>query len=447
MKRYFGTDGIRGKVNDELTAELAFEIGKSAAYTLKENGGKGFFLGKDTRISCDMLAAALTAGITAMGMDVYNCGVIPTPAVALITNLLGATAGIMVSASHNPPEFNGIKFIFSDGYKLSDSLEEKIEENLRVVEKKYASATSVGRFEILPGAKETYIRYVLKRVVPDFDLKGMKIVVDTANGAAYTIAPEIFRLLGARVSVINNIPDGLNINERCGSTHPDMLSKTVITEGADCGIAFDGDADRCIMVDEQGNVVDGDKLMVINALDMFERKRLKANTVVATVMSNIGMEIALKSKGIKIERTTVGDRYVVEKMRQIGANIGGEQAGHIIFADYSTTGDGIITALLTLKVMITKGHKLSSLASVVDIYPQVVRNVPVRDKEAFLKNKKIKEKITGINDILMEGRIVVRPSGTEPVIRIMIEGKDEKEITAIADDVSEFITRRLGGVD
>ena len=445
MKRYFGTDGIRGKVNEELTAELAFEVGKSAAYTLKDHGGKGFFLGKDTRISCDMLGTALTAGATAMGMDIYDCGVIPTPAIALITKLLGATAGIMISASHNPPEFNGIKFISSDGYKLSDSLEEKIEKNLKVVEKKYVPATSVGRFEMLPGTKETYIRYVLKKVVPDLDLEGMKIVLDTANGAAYTIAPEIFRLLGAQVVVINDLPDGLNINERCGSTHPEGLSKTVIEEGANCGIAFDGDADRCIMVDEQGNIVDGDKLMVINALDMKERKVLKANAVVATVLSNVGMEIALKREGIKLERTKVGDRYVVERMRQIGANIGGEQAGHIIFTDYSTTGDGIITALLTLKVMIRKSKPLSELASCIEIYPQIMRNIPIKNKEKFVEDVEIRERVRSINDTLREGRLIVRPSGTEPVVRIMVEGRDEKEISAIADDLSGFIMKRLGG--
>lgn len=446
--RMFGTDGVRGVANRDLDCHLAFKLGQAGAYVLSKGKKRPkILIGKDTRLSGDMLEAALIAGICSAGADALVVGVMPTAAIAYLTRHYEVDAGVVISASHNPMEYNGIKFFDGNGYKLPDKMEDEIEAIIKGQEQvdiPVPVGDEIGRKVPVPNALQDYVNF-LKGTI-DVDLSGLKLAVDCANGAAYKVAPIVFSQLGAEVKVINDNPNGVNINYNCGSTHPEGLQRFVIEAGADVGLAFDGDADRLIAVDEKGQLVDGDQIMVICALDMKERGVLKRNTVVATVMSNIGFDIALKKAGCNFIKTKVGDRYVLEEMLQGGYNIGGEQSGHIIFLDYSTTGDGILTALQLLSVMKRNNRRMSELASVMQRFPQVLVNAKVspEKKDSYMDDPIISEEISRIEAKFKgAGRVLIRPSGTEPLIRVMIEGADHKEIEDSASRLARLIEERL----
>jgi phosphoglucosamine mutase len=452
MGRLFGTDGVRGVANSELTPDLAFNLGKAGAYVLrKENERPNIIIGKDTRISGDMLENALTAGILAVGGNVIKVGVIPTPAVAYLVRYYNADAGIVISASHNPYEYNGIKFFNGDGYKLDDSIEERIEDIIirDIDPNSHLSGDEIGTcLEGEDNATEMYTRYVLSTM--NMRLEGMTVVLDCANGASYITSPKIYEELGAKVITIGCNPNGININDKIGSTHPELLQKKVIEEGADVGLAFDGDADRLIVVDEKGQVIDGDKTICICAKMLKEEGKLKNNIVTATVMSNLGFHKFIEEIGAKVEVTDVGDRYVLESMLQTGCVIGGEQSGHIIFRDYATTGDGAISSLQFLRAMITSGKTASELSNEVTLYPQVLCNARVSNayKESFRTDHEIQKMIASIESVLAgEGRVLIRPSGTEPLVRVMIEGKDEQKITTMAQDLADLISSKFKGAN
>lgn len=441
--KLFGTDGIRGKANHHpMTGEMAFEVGRAAAYVLKKKHGRDIILiGKDTRLSGYMLESALTSGICSMGVDVVLVGPMPTPGIAFVTRSLRVDAGIVISASHNPYDDNGIKFFSSDGLKLPDSIENEIEKAVfsSALKKIRPEGDGIGKAHRVDDASGRYIEYVKAAFPKGKTLEGLKIVVDCANGSAYKITPSVLHELGAEVIAINNTPDGKNINADCGATHPEAMQRAVLEYKADIGIAHDGDADRVILCDAKQEIVDGDKIMAICALDMKREGRLKTKTVVATVMSNIGFEMCLKKAGINVIRTQVGDRYVVEEMLRRGCNLGGEQSGHVIFLDYNTTGDGAITALQILSVMSRTGKTLSELASVVPIYPQVLVNVKVQKPGSIDGLPVVIAAIKKAEKKLKSGRILVRPSGTEPKIRVMIEGDDMAVITGMAEEIAEVI--------
>jgi phosphoglucosamine mutase (EC 5.4.2.10) len=446
MGRLFGTDGVRGVANDELSLELAYKLGETVTYTLKKENDKkpAIAVGRDTRVSGDMLEAALMAGIMAGGGDVYYLGVIPTPAVAYLTRHYGADAGAVISASHNPMEFNGIKFFNGDGFKLPDEVEDDIEAGLEKNGCCRPTGMEIGRRYDMKDAEEVYIDFL--KSVEELDIKGMKIAIDSANGASYRVAPALFRTLGAEVRVINNVPTGFNINHGCGSTHIEALQEYVRETGADIGLAFDGDADRLIAVDEKGNEVNGDRIMAICGLDLKERGLLSKDTVVATVMSNLGLEVALKEHGIKLIRTRVGDRYVLEEMKRHGYSIGGEQSGHIIFLESSTTGDGLITAMKLLGALKRRGRTLSELAGMVPDFPQVLVNARVANnkKEFYVEDEVILSEIRRIEAHFDgRGRVVIRPSGTEPLVRVMIEGDNLEEVKREAEGLARLIEERL----
>ncbi len=446
MAKLFGTDGIRGIVNQyPMTPELILKIGKAIAVTLN-NGKKRpkILIGKDTRISGYMIESALTSGICSQGADVLLVGPMPTPAIAHLTKSFAADAGIVISASHNPSEHNGIKIFDNEGFKLSDKKEHEIEKLALSDNISNANGSKIGKAFRIEDAKGRYIEFA-KNTVKNISLKGFKIVLDCANGAAYHIAPDIFKELGAEVIVLNNKPDGLNINLNCGALHPEIMKKSVLKEKADIGIALDGDADRVIMSDDNGNETDGDYMMAICAIEMKNNNRLNKNTVVATTMSNIGFEIAMKDKGIKVIRTDVGDRYVVEEMRLNKYSLGGEQSGHIVFFDNITTGDGTITALQILNIMKKTGKKLSELKECMAKFPQVIKNVEVKEKKPFEQMKGVMEDIDKSKKQLgNDGRIIVRYSGTENKARVMVEGKNEKEINEIADNIADEIKKGVG---
>ncbi len=445
--KLFGTDGIRGKANySPMTGEIAFEVGRAAAYVLKKKHGRDMILiGKDTRLSGYMLESALTSGICSMGMNVVLVGPMPTPGIAFVTRSLRVDAGIVISASHNPFDDNGIKFFSSNGFKLPDNIEGKIED--AVFSEKLGNirphGSGIGKAYRVDDATGRYIEYVKATFPKGKTLEGIKIVVDCANGSSYKITPWVLSELGADVVAINDKPDGQNINANCGSTHPEAMQKAVLECKADVGIAHDGDGDRTILCDEKGEIVDGDKIMAMCALDMKKEKKLKNNTVVATVMSNIGFEIFLKKSAIKLIRTNVGDRYVVEEMLKIGCNIGGEQSGHIIFMNHNTTGDGAITALQVLAIMSKTEKSLSKLSSVVPIYPQVLVNVPVPKPKSIERFPAVMTAIKKAEKKLNGGRILVRPSGTEPKIRVMVEGDNMHNITAIAEELAGIIKSKM----
>ncbi|WAM34283.1 phosphoglucosamine mutase [Caldicellulosiruptor morganii] len=448
MGRLFGTDGVRGIANKELTCELAFDLGRAGAYVLTEPGKKPkILIGKDTRISCDMLEAALCAGLTSVGADVYLAGVVTTPAIAHLVKSHRFDAGIMISASHNPYEFNGIKFFNSQGFKLSDRIEERIEDiilNKKWDEVPHAQFDAIGR--VNKAELENDYKGYLKSTLNGASFKGLKIVMDCANGAAYKIAPTVFEELGAEVLVINNQPDGTNINKECGSTHLEMLKQEVVKNRADFGIAYDGDADRTLFVDENGEVVDGDKIMLLLAKALKDEGKLKNNTLVVTVMSNMGLFVAAKELGINLEVTKVGDRYVLEKMLEGGYSIGGEQSGHIILLDYATTGDGILTSLHLTKLIVNTNKKLSELAKIMKVYPQVLVNARVENskKELYKEDSVIMDAISALEHKFNgKGRVLIRPSGTEPLIRVMIEGEDYEEIKKDAEALAKLIESRL----
>ena len=443
MSRMFGTDGVRGVANTELTAELAYKLGRAGAYVLTEGAHKPKILvAKDTRISGDMLEAALVAGILSVGAEAIVLGVIPTPAVAHLTREYGADAGVMISASHNPVEYNGIKFFKNNGYKLSDQLEDEIQ---RVIESDFEgvpnpTGISLGREKIEISALDDYIEFAKNTI--SVDLKGMKIALDCANGAAYKAAVEAFRDLGAEVYVINDNPDGTNINEKCGSTHPEELMEYVVKKGCDVGFAFDGDADRCLAVDEKGNLINGDFILTLCAKYLKENNKLKDDTLVVTVMSNLGLDIACKNLGIKTLKTKVGDRYVLEEMVNNEYVLGGEQSGHIIFLNHNTTGDGLVTALQVSAIIKQSNESLSSLCSIMKELPQVLVNakVPNDKKDIYLKDAEIIAEIERMEKLMDgKGRVLIRPSGTEPLVRVMLEGENQEEIDKLAHNLADMI--------
>lgn len=445
MGRLFGTDGVRGLANKELTPELAFRLGWAATNYFGEetHAQPVIIIGRDTRISGQMLEAALAAGICSAGGKAILAGIIPTPAVAYLTRKYNAQAGAVISASHNPFPDNGIKFFAGTGYKLPDEVEDKLEELVSQAAKEQMIrpiGENVGTIEHAHHLIQDYIDYVLQTVEQDFS--GLKIVVDCANGAAYEAAPALLKKLGAEVIVLNDQPNGININRDCGSTHLKQLQKAVVEHKANLGIAHDGDADRCLAVDENGKVVDGDQMMVICALELLKKNKLAKNTLVATVMSNIGLHKAIKSAGGKVEVTPVGDRYVLEAMLAQGYVLGGEQSGHIIFSEYSTTGDGLITALQLVSAVKKNGKSLSEMANVMTIYPQLLVNVRVKTKDSWEDNPAIKAAIAKGNAELGDsGRILVRPSGTEPLIRVMAEGPDMADLERIVNEIAEVVKK------
>ncbi len=448
MGRMFGTDGVRGIANKELSPALAFNLGRIGAYVLTEETHKKprIAVGKDTRISGDMLEAALIAGICSMGAEAVSLGVLPTPAVAYLTRHMGLDAGVVISASHNPFEYNGIKFFNGEGYKLSDQLEDRIESLMLNPENgiAYPTGADIGKKVEVDNAVHGYVDFLKKTI--DVNLRGLKIAVDCANGASYIAAPSVLADLGAEIVVINNKPDGKNINVKCGSTHPEGLQKLVVESGAHIGLAFDGDADRLIAVDNRGNIVNGDHMLAIFARHLKGKGMLKKDTVVATVMSNMGLDIALKREKCNLVKTKVGDRYVLEEMVSMGYSIGGEQSGHIIFLDHNTTGDGLLTALQLLAVVKETGKKLSDLASIMKELPQVLVNAKVKNenKDKYMKDEAIAEMITGLEKKLKgRGRVLIRPSGTEPLIRVMLEGANEAEIKEDAEALAKLIEEKL----
>lgn len=449
MGRLFGTDGVRGIANSELTANLAFKLGKAGAYVLsKEDERPVVLIGKDTRISGDMLEDSLSSGVLSMGGNVIKVGVLPTPAIAFLVRYLHADAGVVISASHNSFEHNGIKFFNSDGFKLDDDLEEEIEDIITrdLDVSSHITGDRLGRVvEQKNDAMALYVDF-LKQTI-SADLRGMEIAVDCANGAASQVAEKVFTDLGAKLHIIHNRPDGVNINRSCGSTHPEDLQEAVRKTGASVGLAFDGDADRLIAVDEKGNVVDGDRTMYICTKMLQETGALPFDLVTTTVMSNIGFHKAVEALGLKTDVTQVGDRYVLERMLKTGCVIGGEQSGHIIFRNHTTTGDGILSALQLLQAMKLAGRPLSELAEEVTLYPQVLKNAKVRNenKKRLEKDKEIAEAIRAVEERLHgEGRVLIRPSGTEPLVRVMIEGKNQDEITLLAENLARLIARNLG---
>ncbi|MBP5426779.1 MAG: phosphoglucosamine mutase [Clostridiales bacterium] len=445
MSRLFGTDGVRGIVDKELTKDLAYRLGIAGARVLARSSRPKILIGCDTRISCGMLCDALVAGIEEEGGVAVVLGVIPTPAVAVLTRLYEADAAIMISASHNPYEFNGIKFFDRNGYKLSDDVEDKIEQEVLAMKEEFSNRSV--RIKRCDGAEGDYLNYI--RGVTDVSLDGLNIVLDCANGAASNLAPRLFEGLGANVFVIHNTPNGTNINKECGSTHIESLQEEVLLRNADIGFAFDGDADRVLAVDEKGEVLDGDKILAVIGSYMKSEGKLKNNTIVVTIMSNLGFDVMARQKGINVAKTKVGDRYVLEKMLQDGYEIGGEQSGHVILLKYNTTGDGMLTAIKFLEVLKASKEKCSKLAGIMESYPQVLKNARVKNenKRKCLEDEFIKNMCKELEDeFKMEGRVVIRPSGTEPLIRVMIEGKDEEYINEKAIMLAAEIEKR-GGSD
>ncbi|MBF1022261.1 MAG: phosphoglucosamine mutase [Lachnospiraceae bacterium] len=448
MGRMFGTDGVRGVANEELTPLLAMQLGQAGAYVLsRENNHKPtIMVGCDTRLSGDMLANALMAGACSVGANVVYLGILPTPAVAYLTNKYKVDAGVVISASHNPMEFNGIKFFDGSGYKLPDALEDEIEALIKsnMAGVSMPIGTGIGKIKYRTDAREEYINHDIKCV--DVDLSGIKMVVDCAEGASSYTAVEAMQQLGATVIPIHNNPDGTNINAGCGSTHMDELRARVMAEKADIGVAFDGDADRFLAVDEKGNKIDGDQIMAIVGKHMKEKGQLKKNTIVATIMSNLGFFKMGEREHIRIDQTRVGDRYVLEHMKEIGANLGGEQSGHVIFLDENTTGDGLLTALHLLQVMVETKKPLSELSQVMTVMPQALENatVPNHKKEAYLDYPEIRDAIDQLEkEFAGNGRVLIRPSGTEPLVRVMIEGSDLEKITKEAKSLAALIQKTV----
>lgn len=449
--KLFGTDGVRGVANSELTVELAMQIGRCAASVLSNGSDHRpvVAIGTDTRASADMLTSAIAAGVCSMGANVLLLGVVTTPAIAFLLEKLNADAGIMISASHNSAEFNGIKIFSKSGYKLPEMLEEQIED---LIEKgddatKRPIGGEVGTIRQIENASRQYIDHIKNSI--DSDLSGLNIAIDCANGSASATARTLFSELGASIFVLSDSPDGVNINKDCGSTHTEALAKFVVENHLDCGVAFDGDADRCLCVDENGELIDGDKIMAICSLDMKQRGILNKNTVVGTIMSNFGFSKFCEENDIDFVATKVGDRFVLEEMLQNGYSLGGEQSGHVIFREYATTGDGQLTSVQLLSLLKRSGKKLSELASVMKRYPQSMINVKI-SKQGKLKFYTDAEVVRAIDKAEKElsgsGRLVVRPSGTEPLLRVMVESLDADQADRVAKEVAEVIINRLGNV-
>lgn len=447
MGKLFGTDGVRGIANSELTAELAYKLGRVGGHFLTKGKKRPkMVVGMDTRISGDMLEGALSSGLNSAGIDVLYLGVLPTPAVACLIKMLDADGGVMITASHNPVEYNGIKFFNKNGLKLTDEVEDSIEEyitNNLDIENQPISG-DIGRKIRVENPVRKYMDYLKSTI--DVDLSGLKVAVDCGNGAVYKAAPELLHELGAQVYVIHNDPNGININVNCGSTKPEEIQKLVLETGADIGLSFDGDADRLIASDENGNIIDGDHVLAICGTCLKEKGKLKSNTIVGTVMSNMGLDICLGENNINIVKTNVGDRYVLEEMIKGGHSLGGEQSGHIIFLDYNTTGDGLLTGIQLLSILKQKNTKLSKLSAMMKNMPQVLVNARVADdkKNHYLNDDIIKNKIEEIEKHFdKKGRVLIRPSGTEPLVRVMIEGENQEEIDTYATDLAKLIEERL----
>ncbi|MBU5595247.1 phosphoglucosamine mutase [Amphibacillus sp. MSJ-3] len=446
MDKYFGTDGVRGIANEQLTPELAFKLGRVSGYVLtKEVEKPKVLIGKDTRISGDMLEGALTSGLLSVGVEVMRLGVITTPGVAYLTKVMGAEAGIMISASHNPVEDNGIKFFGPDGFKLSDEQEQEIEELIDQKEDTFPRpiGSEIGVINDYFEGGQKYLQYLKQSIDNEFD--GLHIALDCANGSTSSLAPHLFADLEADLSTIGVSPDGLNINAGVGSTNPESLQALVLEKEADIGLAFDGDGDRLIVVDEKGSIVDGDQIMYICADHLNKRGLLRHSTVVTTVMSNLGFYKAIEKIGIKSDKTAVGDRYVVEEMRKGGYNLGGEQSGHIIFLDYITTGDGMLTAIQLINIMKETGKRLSELTQEMEKFPQVLKNIKVIDKHQVLVEPRIQEIINKVEaEMGNDGRVLVRPSGTESLVRVMVEAPTIERCHEAADQIVNTIEELLG---
>lgn len=448
MRKLFGTDGVRGVANlDPMTSEMAMQLGRAAAHIFMRRAGRHqIVIGKDTRISGYMLESALMAGICSMGVDVLVVGPMPTPAIAFLTRSLRADAGVVISASHNPYQDNGIKFFSSDGFKLPDDVEARIEELIVSDEIRHLRPTAdlIGKAYRIDDAEGRYIEFTKRSLPRDLDFQGIRLVVDCAHGAAYKVAPTVLRELGASVEVIGNKPDGMNINSGCGAVHPELLQETVLRQKADIGIALDGDADRAVFVCERGTVIDGDHVMAALGLDLQQNGLLAKQTLVGTVMSNFGLELSMAKAGIKLVRTPVGDRYLLERMSAEGYNFGGEQSGHFIFLDHNTTGDGLISALQMLSLLKRTKKPLSELAKAMTAVPQVLVNIQI-------KQKPVLETIPGIDRAIQEsnrrlngsGRVVIRYSGTEPLLRIMVEGEQSTVVKEIAEDLARVVRDHL----
>ena len=444
MTRLFGTDGVRGLANQTLTAPLAMRLGAAAAQVLTEGRASDdrrptAIIGRDPRVSGEMLAAAMAAGMASRGVDVLRVGVVPTPGVAFLTDDYGADMGVMISASHNPMPDNGIKFFSAGGHKLPDSLEDEIERTMGQLKPEGPTGTGVGRvIEEAPDAQDRYVNHLANANI--MDLSGIKVVVDTANGAASRIAPKVYAAAGAEVIAIYDQPNAYNINDGCGSTHMDKIQAAVREHGAHLGLAHDGDADRCLAVDAEGNVVDGDQIMAILAVAMRDAGTLRLNTLVATVMSNLGLNLAMQREGIEMIHTQVGDRYVLEELNASGYALGGEQSGHIVVPKYGTTGDGTLTGLKLMSQMALTGKSLKELASVMSVLPQVLINVPVSDKSAILTSDKVREaKEQAERDLGDAGRVLLRPSGTEELFRVMVEATAEEEARRVAGKIAAIV--------
>lgn len=453
MRKYFGTDGIRRIANTELSPELVYRVAKAGAYALAKhtNHTPTILIGRDTRISGTLIESAMTAGFLSYGANVKSLGVIPTPGVAYLTKKLKADASVVISASHNTYEFNGIKYFSNKGMKIPDELEEEIEEMMDSDRLNEFTAVNdkIGVAEVRTDLLDEYVYFFRKNFEEDFenfDRDNFVVAIDTANGATSVVADKVFTALGIKHYIMNNTPNGININENCGSTHLDMLKKYVVENNCNLGIAYDGDGDRCLAVDEKGNEVDGDKLLAIISNYMKEKGTLKKDSVVATVMSNLGLKKYAEENNINYVQTKVGDRYVLEEMLKNGYNIGGEQSGHIIFLDYNPTGDGILTSLMLIRVMLEKQKSASDLCKIINIYPQVLVNAKVASdkKEGYKTDSEIIEAIEKLKSEFSEnGRVLIRPSGTEPLVRVMIEGEDQNYIKKKAEDLAKIIENKL----
>ncbi len=453
MRKYFGTDGIRRIANTELTPELVYKVAKAGAYVLSKHTDHAptILIGRDTRISGTLIESAMVAGFLSYGANVKLLGVIPTPAVAYLTRKLNADASVVISASHNTFEFNGIKYFSNKGMKIPDSLEEEIEEIME--SDKFAELTAknenIGVSEYALDLMDEYVYFFRKNfddVIDKYNDKDFVVALDTANGATSVVAEKVFQALGINYRIINNHPDGININANCGSTHLEGLKKYVVENHMSLGVAYDGDGDRCLAVDEKGNEIDGDKLLAIISQNLKRKGKLKKDTIVATVMSNLGLNKYARDNGLELLQTKVGDRYVLEEMLKDGYNLGGEQSGHVILLDYNPTGDGILTSLMLISTILEEGKKASELSEIVKLYPQVLVNAKVdsNKKYDYDKDKEIKDAIDKLErEFAGNGRVLIRPSGTEPLVRVMIEGEDQKYITKKAKDIADLIEKKL----
>ena len=444
VSRLFGTDGVRGLANRDLSGELAFSLGRAAVVVLTEHGDgrPRIVVGRDTRASGEFLEAALVAGICSAGGDALTLGVCTTPGVAFLTTDLGAQAGAVISASHNPAEYNGIKFFGESGYKLPDGEEDEMQEVVTSGRGPKPEGRGVGRVIPLPDAEDRYLKHLVEAA--SSSLEGMRIVVDCANGAASAVAPELLRRLGAEVLPINDSPDGWNINARSGATRPDVVATAVVAAGADAGVAHDGDADRAMFADHEGGVIDGDQVLAASALAMHREGGLVDGTVVTTVMANVGFRLRMDEAGIRVLETKVGDRYVLEEMLRSGAVLGGEQSGHVIFLSHATTGDGLLTAVQFLTLARRQGVSVAELAACMERFPQVLLNVPVPDPNRLEDSDDVRSAVRTAEEALGDrGRVLVRPSGTEPLVRVMVEGPTEEAARAHAEAISEAVRRSV----